>query len=302
MFIFIAIVAVVFIIMGVKVVPQQTAYVIERLGKYHATLQPGINYIIPFFDRVAYSHSLKEQALDIPEQICITKDNVRVQVDGVIFVQVVDPVKASYGINNYVFALTQLSQTTMRSEIGKIDLDRTFEERMAINKAVVSAIDEAAVTWGVKVLRYEIKNITPPETVLHAMEKQMQAEREKRAVILQSEGQKQSAVNIADGQKQKLILESEGSRQRQVNEAEGQAEAIRAVAKASADGIRFIAEAIKSERGMDAVQLKVAEKMIEQFGGLAKTTNTMILPANFADMSSMVAAAMSVIKKTGENK
>ncbi|GAB4032547.1 MAG: SPFH domain-containing protein [Elusimicrobiota bacterium] len=302
MFIFIAIVAVVFIMMGVKVVPQQTAYVIERLGKYHATLQPGINYIIPFFDRVAYAHSLKEQALDIPEQICITKDNVRVQVDGVIFVQVVDPVKASYGINNYVFALTQLSQTTMRSEIGKIDLDRTFEERMAINKAVVSAIDEAAVTWGVKVLRYEIKNITPPETVLHAMEKQMQAEREKRAVILQSEGQKQSAVNIADGQKQKLILESEGSRQRQVNEAEGQAEAIRAVAKASADGIRFIAEAIKSERGMDAVQLKVAEKMIEQFGGLAKTTNTMILPANFADISSMVATAMSVIKKTGENK
>ncbi|MEW5950757.1 MAG: paraslipin [Elusimicrobia bacterium] len=302
MFVFIAIVAVVFIFMGVKVVPQQTAYVIERLGKYHSVLQPGINYIIPFFDRVAYVHSLKEQALDIPEQVCITKDNVRVQVDGVIFVQVIDAVKASYGISNYVFALTQLSQTTMRSEIGKIDLDRTFEERMAINKAVVSAIDEAAVTWGVKVLRYEIKNITPPETVLHAMEKQMQAEREKRAVILQSEGKKQSAINIADGEKQKLILESEGSRQRQVNEAEGQAEAIRAVAKASADGIRAIAEAIKSERGMDAVQLKVAEKLIEQFGGLAKSTNTMILPANFADMSSMIATAMSVVKKTGEQK
>ncbi len=302
MFIFILLVVVVFVIMGVKVVPQQRAYVVERLGKYHAVLQPGINYIIPFFDRIAYDHTLKEQALDIPEQVCITKDNVRVEVDGVIFVQVVDPVKASYGISNYVFALTQLSQTTMRSEIGKIDLDRTFEERMTINKAVVSAIDEAAVTWGVKVLRYEIKNITPPETVLHAMEKQMQAEREKRAVILQSEGQKQSAINIADGQKQKLILESEGSRQRQVNEAEGQAEAIRAVARASADGIRSIAEAIRSERGMDAVQLKVAEKLIEQFGGLAKTTNTMILPANFADMSSMIATAMSVVKKTGEQK
>lgn len=287
-----------FIAAGVRVVPQQTAYVVERLGKFHASLQAGINYIIPFFDRVAYKHTLKEQALDIPEQICITKDNVRVGVDGVVFVQVIDPVKASYGINNYVFAITQLCQTTMRSEIGKIDLDRTFEERTNINRAVVSAIDEAAVAWGVKVLRYEVKNITPPETVLRAMEKQMQAEREKRAMILQSEGERQSAINIADGQKQKLVLESEGVRQRQINEAEGQAEAIRAVAKATADGIKSVAESILTSGGMEAVQLRVAEKLIEQFGSLAKATNTMILPANFADLSSMIATAMSVIKQT----
>lgn len=293
---------IVFIAMGVRVVPQQTAYVVERLGKYHAVLQPGINYIIPFFDRVAYKHTLKEQALDIPEQICITKDNVRVGVDGVIFVRVVDPVKASYGVSDYVFAITQLSQTTMRSEIGKIDLDRTFEERMTINKAVVAAIDEAAVAWGVKVLRYEIKNITPPETVLHAMEKQMQAEREKRAMILQSEGERQSAINIADGQKQKLVLESEGVKQRQINEALGQAEAIRAVAMATADGIKSVASAILTSGGMEAVQLRVAEKLIEQFGNLAKTTNTMILPTNFADLSSMIATAMSVIKQTDKSQ
>jgi len=291
---------IVFIVMGVRVVPQQTAYVVERLGKFHTVLQPGINYIIPFFDRVAYRHTLKEQALDIPEQVCITKDNVRLRIDGIVFVRVVDPAKASYGISDYVFAITQLSQTTMRSEIGKIDLDKTFEERMNINRAVVSAIDEAAVAWGVKVLRYEIKNITPPETVLHAMEKQMQAEREKRAMILQSEGERQSAINIADGQKQKLVLESEGVRQRQINEAQGQAEAIRAVAMATADGIKSVAEAILANGGMEAVQLRVAEKLIEQFGNLAKTTNTMILPSNFADISSMIATAMSVIKQTGK--
>jgi regulator of protease activity HflC (stomatin/prohibitin superfamily) len=286
-----------FVFMGVKVVPQQKAYVVERLGKFYTVLQPGINYIIPIVDRIAYKHSLKEIALDIPEQICITKDNVQVRVDGVIFVQVVDPAKASYGISNYVFAITQLAQTTMRSEIGKIDLDKTFEERMAINRAVVHAIDEAAVAWGVKVLRYEIKNITPPESVLHAMEKQMQAEREKRAKILQSEGEKQSAINLAEGQKQKVVLESEAVRQRQINEAQGQAEAIRAVAMATSDGIKAVAQAIQSEGGLEAVQLRVAERLVEQFGHLAKNTNTLILPSNFGDISSIIAAAMSVVKQ-----
>jgi regulator of protease activity HflC (stomatin/prohibitin superfamily) len=280
----------------IKVVPQQNAYVVERLGKFHEVLQPGINFIIPFFDRVAYQHSLKEVALDIPEQVCITKDNVQVAVDGVVFIQVVDGMKASYGISNYKFAVIQLAQTTMRSEIGKIDLDKTFEERMNVNRLVVASIDEASIGWGVKILRYEIKNITPPKTVLNAMEKQMQAEREKRAVILQSEGEKQSAINQAEGQKQKVVLESEALQQRQINEATGQAEAIRAVAEATADGIRSVAQAIQSEGGMEAVQLRVAENLVEQFGKLAKVNNTLILPANFADMGSMIAAAMTVVK------
>lgn len=294
----VAILAVLIIIRGVRIVPQQSAYVVQRLGKFKATLQPGINYVIPFFDSVAYKHTLKEKAFDIPEQVCITKDNVQVTVDGVIFIQVIDPVKASYGIADYGFAITQLAQTTMRSEIGKIDLDKTFEERTTINRAVVSAIDEAAVDWGVKVLRYEIKNISPPESVLLAMEKQMQAEREKRAVILQSEGEKQSAINVAEGQKQKVVLESEGLRQRQINEAEGQSEAIRAVATATADGIKALAGSINVASGMEAVQLRVAEKLIEQFGNLAKANNTLILPANFGDLSSMIATAMSVVKRT----
>ncbi|MBU6325563.1 MAG: paraslipin [Bacteroidetes bacterium] len=284
------------ILRSIKVVPQQNAYVVERLGKFHEVLQPGINFIIPFFDRVAYKHSLKEVALDIPEQVCITKDNVQVAVDGVVFIQVVDGMKASYGISNYKFAVIQLAQTTMRSEIGKIDLDKTFEERMNINRLVVASIDEASIGWGVKILRYEIKNITPPKTVLNAMEKQMQAEREKRAVILQSEGEKQSAINLAEGQKQKVVLESEALQQRQINEAAGQAEAIRAVAEATADGIRSVAKAIQSEGGMEAVQLRVAENLVEQFGKLAKTNNTLILPANFADMGSMISAAMTVVK------
>jgi len=295
-FVILATIIVVLILMGVKVVPQQSAYVIERLGKFHEVLQPGINIIFPFIDKVAYKHSLKEQAIDIPEQICITKDNVQVTVDGVIFLQVTDAAKASYGISNYYFALSQLAQTTIRSEIGKIDLDKTFEERTNINKAVVSAIDEAAIAWGVKVLRYEIKNIAPPTSVLHAMEKQMQAEREKRAKILFSEGEKQSAINIADGAKQKMILESEGLRQRQINEAVGQAEAIKSIAIATAEGIRVIAQAISAEGGMEAVQLRVAEKLVEQFGHLAKATNTLIVPSNFGDISSIIASALSVIK------
>jgi regulator of protease activity HflC (stomatin/prohibitin superfamily) len=289
------------ILRSIKVIPQQNAFVVERLGKFHEVLQPGFNMIIPFFDRVAYRHSLKETAMDIPEQICITKDNVQVAVDGVVFAQVIDPAKASYGISNYQFAVIQLAQTTMRSEIGKIDLDKTFEERTNINGAIVSAIDEASSGWGVKILRYEIKNITPPKSVLNAMEKQMQAEREKRAVILTSEGEKQSAINQAEGQKQKMVLESEAIRQQQINEAEGQAAAIKAVASATADGIREVASALQEKGGFEAVQLRVAENLVEQYGKLAKSTNTMILPANFADMGSMISAAMGVIKQQNDN-
>jgi regulator of protease activity HflC (stomatin/prohibitin superfamily) len=299
-FLVIVALAIILIISSVKVVPQQSAYVVERLGKFFAVLQPGINFIIPFFDRIAYRHSLKEKAFDIPEQVCITNDNVQVQVDGVIFIQVIDPMKASYGVSNYIFAVTQLAQTTMRSEIGKIVLDRTFEERTHINQAVVEAIDEAAISWGVKVLRYEIKNINPPQSVLHAMEKQMQAEREKRARILTSEGEKQSAINVAEGQKQKVVLESEALQLRQINEATGQAEAIRSVAEATADGIRKVAEAIQVKGGSEAVQLRVAEQYVEKFGLLAKETNTMILPANFADMAGLITGAMAVIKQNNQ--
>ena len=285
------------VLMGVRVVPQQSAFVIERLGRFNGSLSPGLNVIIPFIDKIAYRHTLKEVALDIPEQVCITKDNVQVAVDGVVFLQVVDPKLASYGIANYKFAVSQLAQTTMRSEIGKIVLDKCFEERGNINAAVVAAIDEAAAGWGVKVLRYEIKNITPPDTVLVAMEKQMQAEREKRATILQSEGQKQSAVNMAEGQKQKVVLESEALRQQQINQAEGEAAAIIAVADATAQGIRRVADAIRSEGGLEAVQLRVAERLVEQYGKLAKETNTMILPANFADIGSLISAAMAVVRR-----
>jgi len=294
----VALLAVIFIAKGVCIVPQQSAYVVERLGKFDRVLNAGISYIIPFIDRKAYVHTLKEQAMDIPEQICITRDNVQVGVDGVIFIQVFDPQMASYGISNYMFSIIQLAQTTMRSEVGKIDLDKTFEERTTINSAIVSAINDASRTWGVKILRYEIKNIRPPENVLNAMEKQMQAEREKRAVILQSEGEKQSAVNVAEGQKQKVVLESEAVRQKQINEATGQAEAIRAIANATADGLKAVAGAVQAQGGMEAVQLRVAEKLVEQFGHLAKQGNTLILPANFGDISSLIATAMSVVKQT----
>jgi regulator of protease activity HflC (stomatin/prohibitin superfamily) len=290
--------AVIVLMSAVKVVPQQRAFILERLGKYNSTLQPGINFIIPFVDRIAYKHGLKEQAYDIHEQICITRDNVQVRVDGVIFLQVVDAHKASYGVNDYVFAVTQLAQTTMRSEIGKIDLDKTFVERMAINQAVVAAIDEAAISWGVKVLRYEIKNIDPPVTVLQAMEKQMQAEREKRAVILESEGKKQFAINTAQGQKERVVLESEGIKLEQINRAQGEAAAILSVADATAESIRKVAAAIQEKGGMEAVQLQVAEQYIEQFGKLAKEGNTLILPGNLTDMGSMIASAMTVIKQT----
>jgi regulator of protease activity HflC (stomatin/prohibitin superfamily) len=296
-FITVALLSVIIITRGVRVVPQQTVYIVERLGKFHNALSAGINYIIPFVDKIAYKHTLKEQAMDIPEQVCITKDNVQVTVDGVIFIQVIDPKMASYGISDYYFAITQLAQTTMRSEVGKIDLDKTFEERTNINSAIVTAIDEAARTWGVKILRYEVKNIIPPKNVLDAMEKQMKAEREKRAVILESEGQKQSAINIAEGQKQKVVLESEAVMQKQINEANGQSEAIKAIAKATSEGIKAVANSIQAEGGIEAVQLRVAEKLVEQFGHLAKTTNTLILPSNFGDIASMIAAAMSIVKE-----
>ena len=297
-FIVMAVLAVFIITKGVRVVPQQSAYVVERLGKFYSVLHAGISYIIPFIDRIAYRHTLKEQTIDIPEQVCITRDNVQVGVDGVIFIQVFDPQMASYGISNYLFSITQLAQTTMRSEVGKIDLDKTFEERSTINSSIVSAINDASRTWGVKILRYEIKNIVPPDTVLKAMEKQMQAEREKRAIILQSEGAKQSAVNVAEGQKQKVVLESEAVRQQQINEATGQAEAIRAVADATADGVKAVASAVRSEGGMEAIQLRVAEKLVEQFGHLAKQGTTLILPANFGDISSLIATALTVVKQT----
>jgi len=256
------IVVVIVIFKGVRIVPQQSAHVIERLGKYYVTLHAGISYIIPFVDRVAYQHSLKEQAIDIPEQVCITKDNVQVGVDGVVFVQVIDAKMASYGIHNYFFAITQLAQTTMRSEMGKIDLDKTFEERTTINSSIVGSIDEAAKLWGVKVLRYEIKNIVPPKSVLVAMEKQMQAEREKRAIVLESEGERLSAINVAEGQKKKVELESEAHKIKQINEAEGQARAITEIATATAEGLKKVAEAISVNGGMEAVQLRVAEKTV----------------------------------------
>jgi regulator of protease activity HflC (stomatin/prohibitin superfamily) len=295
-FLVLLVVVVLAVLMTVKVVPQQTAFVQERLGKFYAVLQPGVNFVIPFFDRIAYKYTLKESAIDIPEQICITRDNVQVRMDGVIFIQVIDPKKAAYGIADYTFAVIQLAQTTMRSEIGKLDLDKTFEERMTINRAVVQSIDEAAIGWGVKVLRYEIKNITPPQSVLVAMEKQMQAERERRAVILQSDGEKQAAINVAEGQKQKVVLESEGLRLRQINEAEGEAAALRSVAEATAESIKLVANAIQTEGGMEAIQLKVAENYVEQFGKIAKAGNTLILPANLADMGGLIATAMSVVK------
>jgi regulator of protease activity HflC (stomatin/prohibitin superfamily) len=278
------------------VVPQQNAYVIERLGKYSGTLNAGFHILIPFLDVIRYKHSTKENAIDIPEQVCITRDNVQVAVDGVLYLKVLDPQRASYGISNYIFAITQLAQTTLRSEIGKIELDRTFEERTNINIQVVTELDKASESWGVKVLRYEIKNITPPKDVLAAMEKQMRAEREKRATILQSEGSRDAAINAAEGEKQQTIKASEAKKQKQINEAEGEAAAILSVAAATAEGLSKVAEAIQTPGGMEALQLRVAEAYVEKFGELARTNNTMVLPANLADVGSMIALAMGAIK------
>ena len=276
------------------VVPQQSAYVVERLGRYHATLNAGFHVLVPFVDVIRYRHSLKEAAYDIAAQVCITRDNVQVGVDGVLYLKVLNPERASYGIADYLFAITQLAQTTLRSEVGKIDLDRTFEERTAINSAVVGELDKASEAWGVKVLRYEIKNITPPADILAAMEKQMRAEREKRAVILTSEGQRDAAINTAEGEKQQVIKASEATRQQHINEAEGQAQAILAVAAATAEGIRRVAESIRTDGGVEAVQLRVAEQYVAQFGNLARTTNTVIVPATLSDIAGMIAAAMKV--------
>ena len=281
------------------VVPQQSAYVVERLGKYAATLDAGFHILVPFIDRIRYKHSLKEAAIDIPEQVCITRDNVQVSVDGILYLKVLNPQRASYGISDFNFALIQLGQTTLRSEIGKIELDRTFEERTNINIQVVNELDKASEAWGVKVLRYEIKNITPPKGVLDAMEKQMRAEREKRAVILTSEGERDAAINQAEGEKQQVIKASEAKKQQQINEAEGAASAILAIAQATAEGLRKVAETIQIPGGQEAVQLRVAEQYITKFGELAKTTNTLILPATVSDVGSMIALAMSAIRQTG---
>ncbi|MGE0455881.1 MAG: SPFH domain-containing protein [Vicinamibacteria bacterium] len=281
------------------VVPQQNAYVVERLGRFSGVLEAGFHILVPFVDVIRYRHMLKEQAIDIPEQICITRDNVQVGVDGILYLKVMDPERASYGISNYVFALTQLAQTTLRSEIGKIELDKTFEERSQINIQVVTEVDKASESWGVKVLRYEIKNITPPQDVIAAMEKQMRAEREKRSVILQSEGERDAAINSAEGQKQQVIKASEAKKQQQINEAEGQASAILAVARATSEGIRAVAEAIKAEGGFEAVQLRVAEQYVDRFGAIAKSGNTLVVPANLADVGSMLALAMNVIQSRG---
>ena len=294
-------VVVIVLIKTAIVVPQQSGFVVERLGKYSKTLNAGFHILVPFIERVAYKHSLKEQAADIDEQICITRDNVQVGVDGVLYLQVLDPGRASYGIGNYMFAISQLAQTTLRSEIGKIELDRTFEERGAINQNVVAELDKASDPWGVKVLRYEIKNINPPQDVLGAMEKQMRAEREKRAVILNSEGVRDAQINEAEGEKQRVIKQSEATKTQQINEAQGEAEAILAVATATAQGLREVAAAVTDQGGPDAMQLRIAEQYITQFGNLAKAGNTFVVPSNLADLTSMMALATDIAKrKPGE--
>ncbi|NDY91214.1 SPFH domain-containing protein [Ideonella livida] len=288
--------AVVFIMRTFKIVPQQHAWVVERLGRFDRTLTPGLKLVVPFVDRVAYKHSLKEVPLDVPSQVCITRDNTQLQVDGIIYFQVTDPMRASYGSSNYVVAITQLAQTTLRSVIGKMELDRTFEERDAINSAVVSALDEAAANWGVKVLRYEIKDLTPPAEILRAMQAQITAEREKRALIAASEGRKQEQINIATGEREASIARSEGERQAEINQAQGQAAAIIAVSEASAQAIRQIAEALQAPGGAQAVQLQVAEKAVAAFSQLAQKNNAMIVPANLSEVSGLIGSAMTLLQ------
>jgi regulator of protease activity HflC (stomatin/prohibitin superfamily) len=295
---FLVAMVVVFIFEGVRIIPQQNAWVVERLGKFHSVLEPGLNLIVPFFDRIAYKHSLKEVPLDIPEQVCITRDNTQLAVDGIIYYQVVDPRLASYGTSNYVLAITQLAQTALRSEIGKMELDKTFESRDEINHKVVSVLDEAGRTWGIKVLRYELKSLTPPESILRAMQAQITAEREKRAVIATSEGKRQQEINIADGQRQAAILESEGQKQAQINKAQGEAGAIELVANANANAVRVVATAMGLPGGMDAANLKVAQQYVEAFGNLAKVGNTLIIPTNIGDVAAVVASAMTVMDRT----
>ena len=294
------ILAVIIFIKTIRIVPQKQAFIIERLGKYSTTLEAGFHVLFPFLDKVAYRHTLKEQAVDVPPQQCITKDNIAVEVDGILYMQVVDPKKASYGISNYSFASTQLAQTTMRSVMGKLDLDKTFEERDVINSAIVSAVDKASDPWGVKVTRYEVKNIMPPQSIKDAMEKQMRAEREKRANIAESEGDRQAKINRAEGDRQEMIARSEGEKQRRINEAEGRAVEIQRVAEATANGIREIAAAINEKGGVNAVNLRVAEQYLNEFGKLAKTNNSIIIPTNLADIAGVIKSAASVIKSQTE--
>jgi regulator of protease activity HflC (stomatin/prohibitin superfamily) len=291
------VIAVIFVARTLKIVPQQNAWVVERLGKYDRTLTPGLSFVIPFIDRVAYKHSLKEVPLDVPSQICITKDNTQLTVDGILYFQVTDPMRASYGASNYIIAITQLAQTTLRSVIGKMELDKTFEERNAINAAVVQALDEAALNWGVKVLRYEIKDLTPPAAILHAMQAQITAEREKRALIAASEGRRQEQINIATGEREAFIARSEGEKQAEINNAQGEAAAITAVAEATAEAIRKIAAAIEQPGGAQAVQLKVAEKAVDAFAQLAQKNNTMIVPGNMSEVSALIGTAMALMKR-----
>jgi regulator of protease activity HflC (stomatin/prohibitin superfamily) len=295
----IAVIVAIFIFQTLKIVPQQNAWIVERLGRYDRTLTPGLEFVIPFIDRVAYKHSLKEVPLDVPSQVCITRDNTQLQVDGIIYFQVTDPMRASYGSSNYLLAITQLAQTLLRSVIGKMELDRTFEERDAINAHVVTALDEAASNWGVKVLRYEIKDLTPPAAILHAMQAQITAEREKRALIAASEGRKQEQINIATGEREAFIARSEGQRQAEINKAQGDAAAIVAVASATAEAIRQIADAIRQPGGEQAVQLKVAQQAVEAFAQLAQKNNTMIVPGNMAEVGTLIGTAMALIKPIG---
>jgi regulator of protease activity HflC (stomatin/prohibitin superfamily) len=290
------VIAIIFIVRSLKVVPQQHAWVVERLGKYHATLAPGLNILVPFVDRVAYKHSLKEIPLDVPSQVCITRDNTQLQVDGILYFQITDAMRASYGSSNYVIAITQLAQTTLRSVIGKMELDKTFEEREVINASVVTALDEAALNWGVKVLRYEIKDLTPPAAILHSMQAQITAEREKRALIAASEGRRQEQINIATGEREAFIARSEGEKQAEINNAQGEAAAITAVAEATASAIRQIAAAIREPGGEQAVQLKVAEKAVEAYANLARVNNSMIVPGNMSEVATLIGTAMTLMK------
>ncbi|MNJ94752.1 Modulator of FtsH protease HflK [compost metagenome] len=292
----ILVLAAVFVFKTVNVVPQQHAWVVERLGKYNTTLGPGLHIVVPFIDRIAYKHILKEIPLDVPPQVCITRDNTQLQVDGILYFQVTDPMRASYGSSNYIAAITQLAQTTLRSVIGKMELDKTFEERDHINTTIVNAIDESAANWGVKVLRYEIKDLTPPKEILHAMQAQITAEREKRALIAASEGRKQEQINIATGEREASIAKSEGEKQASINRAEGQAAAILSIAQASAEALRKTAAAIREPGGADAVNLKVAEQYVNAFAELAATNNSIIVPANMSDMSGLIASAMQIVK------
>ena len=301
-YVFLLAAAVAFVLEGVRVVPQQSAFVVERFGRYFATLEPGLNFIVPVFDRIAYRHSLKEVPLDVPEQVCITKDNTQLGVDGILYFQVTDPRLASYGSSNYIAAISQLAQTTLRSEIGKMELDKTFESREEINKQIVQSLDEAGRNWGIKVLRYEIKSLTPPEAILRSMQQQITAEREKRALIAKSEGERQQEINVADGEKQAAVLRSEGEKAAAVNRAQGEATALRLIAEANAAAVRAVGEAISDKGGMDAANLKVAQEYVAAFGHLAKESNTLIVPANAADIAAMVTTAMTVLEKTRQTQ